>query len=178
MLHNIRLLATALIITAIAAACGPDRNTLVAKIESLEAETVSLGQDFAKSPLGAELDKAYAQFIENFPSDSIAPGIVISAAKLAADRSKLIDATSRYQFFIDNYSSSPQLDKVYILLAGLYTERAKDIEKGRETYKAFLDRFPGHKLEADIRFMHDNIDKTPEEILEIILRKQQDTNIR
>ena len=59
--------------------------------------------------------------------------------------------------------------KAYVLENNL-----NDIERARETYNAFLAKYPTHHLADDVNFLLENLGKSDDEILELITKKQKD----
>ncbi len=59
------------------------------------------------------------------------------------------------------------------LMAFAYENYLKDTEKAKQAYEAFLKKYPENQLARDAKFSLDNLGKSPEEVMDMILKKNK-----
>ena len=77
------------------------------------------------------------------------------------DADKSIDA---YRRLIANYPESIHIAKAYFMIAYNYANEIGDLEKAREAYNIFLEKYPDHDLATSVTWELENLGKDMNEI--------------
>ena len=79
---------------------------------------------------------------------------------------KFDEAVTYYQKFLDEYPDNEKYAyKAQFMIGFIYNESLKDTAKAHEAFEKVLSDYPENDLSDDARWMIDNLDKGPEEII-------------
>lgn len=138
--------------------------------EAFEKSIVDQNYDVNKA---GQLVTLYEQFIADYPKDSLIPEMMINKAVVEASylgdtRKAVMELTS----ISDKFPASPQAAQGLFLAGDFYQSKLKDFSNARKCYQKMIENYPKDPLTDQARVLLQNLGKTPEELLEIILEKK------
>jgi len=107
----------------------------------------------------------YSEYADKYPeSDSVANYLYKSAqlCEMVQLYPKAIQFLDR---IIDNHTDFNKLEDCYFTKAFIYDNYLKNIPKARESYEAFVDKYPDSQLAADAELLIELLDKDLNEIV-------------
>ncbi|NLJ08337.1 MAG: tetratricopeptide repeat protein [Sphingobacteriales bacterium] len=158
------------------ASCGKNRK----RQHDLD-EISNMKKEFEQSIVAANYDvnKAnklvvlYDQFIEEYPKDSLIPEMMIAKAIIQASYlGETKNAVSDLVQISEKFPKSPQAPQGLFLAADFYQSKLKDFDNARKCYQKMIEDYPKDPLTPQAKILLQNLGKTPEELLEIILQKK------
>jgi tetratricopeptide (TPR) repeat protein len=146
--------------------CSPSRNGLATEIEKSEASVFSTTATTFDREGAEKLLKLYDTFITEFPEDTLAPVFLYKSANLQMNATNPKDAVSRYNRLIKEYPENEKSATSLFFMGFIYENHLKDLDKAKESYLLFIEKFPNHELVKDARMSVQNLGKTPEQIIQ------------
>jgi len=148
-------------------------------------EINKLNKEFDESVTGQNFDlnkahqlvELYSNFVEEYPKDSVAPEMMIKQAILQASylgETKL--AVSLLESISEKYPKSVQAVQSLFLAGDYYQYKIKDLTAARKCYQKMIDKYPKDPLTSQARILMQNLGKSPEELLDMILDKAASEN--
>lgn len=154
--------------------CGNSSKKLSQKIQKLETSLFKSNTAFPDKTKMNELLGLYSEFVKEYPKDTLAPEYLYKSANLCMNNSKNEEAVSNLDQLIKDYPGYSKLPEAYFLKAFIYDNNIKNIEKAKDAYVTFLQKFPKHDLANDAAISLGNLGKTPEQIImEFDLKNKQ-----
>jgi|AP59_1055472.scaffolds.fasta_scaffold150904_1 TolA-binding protein len=127
-------------------------------------ELFAAGEKAAADP--AELAQAAAHFkafLEHFAQDPKAPEALKKLAALAQQQGRMQEAIGYYQRVLAEYPDSDHGDEAQFMIAFIYEEYIRDVEKARLAYQLVIDHYPASELAVSARHLLPNVGRNPEE---------------
>ena len=158
--------------------CNPPREKSLAKIRSLETRLFSPDAMSFDKVKADSLMILYADFIEDHPSDSLAPGYLFKAANLSmnsGDSKKAIELFDRY---LKEYPDGINAGLSMFFKAFIYENMIRNLEKAKETYLLFIERYPENDFVKDAEMALQNLGKTPDQIIREFEAKRQADSVQ
>ncbi|QQR86366.1 MAG: tetratricopeptide repeat protein [Flavobacteriales bacterium] len=169
-------IAVTLSSVALLCACGGDKPAdastgdtsgkaamMQARIDSMRHE---MEDDTIYNARGAqELLDVYKAYAQAFPQDSLAPEYLFRAAGLALPLGRADESVVLYDRVIKDYPQWPKLVDTYYLKAMTVEELGKKAD-AKLAYEEVIKRYPDHQFAKDAAQMIDNMQYTPEELIE------------
>jgi len=152
---------------AMLAACGPNRDKEIQRIEESE-ESLSMMDIAATDSAATDLVALYRQYAAHFPDDSLAPVYMQRAADLCIGIGQADQALLLLDSVITLYPGFEDVAGCWFLKGYAY-ETAAMYDKARETYAYFADNYPDHYLADDARKSLPYIGMSPEEMFDAIM---------
>lgn len=118
------------------------------------------------------VDAAEAQALSD-PCNPKSPDFLYRAGEIARSIRTLPKAMSIYDWLLEEYPDFEKTPTVYFLKGFMLENNANDKDGAREIYTDFLRKYPEHEMADDVRFLVENLDKTDEQILELLEQKQK-----
>lgn len=158
--------------------CGPSREKLIDQIQTREKslfspDAVSFNKEKADSLLSL-----YEIFIKKNPKDSLAPGYLFKSANIVMNSGDGPRALSLFDQYLENYPDKPKAPLCLFFKAFVYENIMQDIDKARETYILFVEKYPSDDFTKDAKMALLNLGKTPEMIVREFEEKQRGDSIR
>jgi len=119
------------------------------------------------------VDVAEAQALSD-PCNPNSPDYLYRAGEIARSIRTLPKAMSIYDWLLEEYPDYEKTPTVYFLKGFMLENNVEDKEGAREIYSDFLAKYPDHDMADDVKFLLANLDKSDEEILEILEDKQKE----
>jgi len=159
-------------------ACKPSREKSVAQIQGLEKrlfspETVSFDKVKADS-----LMNLYAAFIKSHPKDTLTPVYLFKSASLAMNSGDGGKALLLFDQYLNDYPDLKKAPLCMFFKAFIYENMLRNLEKAKETYLLFIERYPNHEFVRDARMAIRNLGKTPEQIVSEFEAQRKADSIR
>jgi len=164
------------ILAIIATSCGKSkkREKAIDEINNLTKEFESSISDYNFDLNKAhQLAELYNNFISEFPKDSVVPEMTIKLSILQASylgETQL--AVQNLESLVDKFPDSEQAPQALFLAGDYYQYKLKEFDKARNCYEKMVEKYPKDPLTAQARILLQNLGKSPEELLDIILDKK------
>jgi len=169
----LRILFISLLSASLFFSCTPSKKELLNRISSLEEKMKNLEADY-DIEAATELENTYVDFIENYKDDSIYADILFNAGSHATTNKSSRLAVDLLTEFVEKFPENEKIPEAYVDLAIVYELQMFDLENAEKYLLKFKKEFPEHELIEVVNQQYDNLGKTPEEIMEEILKKQQE----
>ncbi len=141
------------IISIVVVACQP-QESLRTQIEAMEEEAKN--SNVVDTSLAFSLVRAYGEFAEQNPGDSITPYYLQRSADiLRVQPQREMEAIARYQLIIENYPEHPQAARSLFMIGFTYDENLQKKAKAIRYYGSFLKKYPNHPLANDAYHLKD-----------------------
>jgi TolA-binding protein len=158
------------------------REMISEDINDIDAYITKLGEEVFENPdefgINRTTAQAYVDACEAYamvnPESVATPDFLYKAAEIARTLRTFPKALSLYDWIINEYPEYEKSPTSLFLKAYVLENNLKDIERARETYNAFLAKYPTHHLADDVSFLLDNLGKSDDEILDLITKKQKE----
>ncbi len=109
-----------------------------------------------------------------FPNAPDAPSYLFRAAEIAKSIQTYPKLMSLYDWIINKYPNYEKTPTTFFLKGFVLENDLKNNEKAEEVYNEFLKKYPKHDLVDDVQFLLENINKSDEEIRQLIEQKQEE----
>lgn len=158
------------------------KNMISDDIGDIDSYITKLGEEVFENPddfgINRKTAQAYVDACEAYamvnPGSVATPDFLYKAAEIARTLRTFPKALSLYDWIINGYPEYEKSPTSLFLKAYVLENNLNDIERARETYNAFLAKYPTHHLADDVNFLLENLGKSDDEILELITKKQKD----
>ena len=152
-------------IAMILVSCGPSRDKLVSQIQTMEKslfspESVSFNKGKADS-----LVSLYEVFIKDNPKDSLAPGYLFKAANIEMNSGNGPKALALFDQYMQNYPDKPKASLCLFFKAFIFENVMQDLDKARETYLLFIEKYPSDDFAKDAKLAITNLGKSPDMLI-------------
>lgn len=117
------------------------------------------------------LIKSINAFTKEFPNNKNTPKHLELKAKYLGALGKNVEAVKVFNIIYSDYKNYENRADALFMMAFITENNIGDKEKAKDYYERFLAEFPHNALAKDAQITLDNIDKTPEEFLEMIQKK-------
>jgi hypothetical protein len=141
--------------------------------EASKMDSILLSQTEVDKTSADKAIRAFTEFANNCPSDSMSPVYLIKTAQVARAINNIPQAKLVLDHCIDNYTTFKDRAAAIFLLAQLYDEATYLNNEGeaRRLYKKILDEYPKSEWAASARGAMSLLGKTDEEILKEFKKK-------
>jgi len=150
------------VILGLMTGCSPSREKTVKRIKDLEKKLFSPeAQSFDKARADSLL-ALYEDFVKAYPKDSLAPGYLFKAANVAMNLSDGYKSITLFDQFIKDYPDHKKAAVCMFFKGFVYENVQHNLDKARETYVQFLEKYPENEFAKDANLALKNLGKTPE----------------
>ena len=145
--------------------CGPSHEKAVNQIQTMEKslfspEAVSFNKHKADS-----LMMLYDNFIKENPKDSLSPGFLFKAANIAMNSGDGPKSINHFDQYLQNYPDQPKAPLCLFFKAFIYENIMQDLDKARETYLLFIEKYPSDSFTKDAKLAIANLGKSPDMLI-------------
>ena len=127
-------------------------------------ELFAAGEAAAADPATADQAVAhFTAFLERFSQSPKAPEALRKLAALAQQQGKMQEAIGYYERVLAEYPDSGHGDEAQFMIAFIYEEYIRDLEKARWAYRRVIENYPDSELAASARHLLPNVGRTPQE---------------
>jgi len=156
--------------------CAPNKQEIISDITELENSFNASASTNLDLKVANSLLEAYDEFIINFQTDSLSDLYLYRASKLAVSIKKTSMAEEYLKLYLANYPNGTYEDEILFGLANIYENQMQEIELAEKYYHMVIDKFPDSKFAFLAKQSIQTLGKTPDEIVEMLLKKQQDSD--
>ena len=149
--------------------CQSPKEKQIDRIKSLEVSDSSFNVNIM-----TELNTAYIDFTEKYPDDAHTPEYMLKAAQRSSVLGKPNESISLFNKIIEKYPNSNFCEEALFLKAYTYENNLNETDKAKETYEEFIKKYPKSQLVEDAKLSLQNVGKSPEEIMDGIIDKDED----
>lgn len=155
------------VVVALSCACNSKspRNKDLDKIKKIEAQIFSPRTVKIDTKLSNELTLAYEDFYQKYPQDTLSPKFLFKLGEVSMSTNqggKAIQYFEKFQAVYPNNNKAPQC---LFLQAFIYETQIKDLNKAKQKYEKFINKYPKHELVKDAIASIGMLGKSPEEII-------------
>lgn len=148
-------------------ACTPSKEKLREKI--IAAETALFSNNHQEFSFDTKQSyatiAAYQEFVDAFPDDTAAPEYLFKKADLYRSLKEGEKSIQTYNHILEQYPDYHKAAYCLFLKGFVLENEMMNIEKAKEAYQSFLEKYPQHDLAKDVQFSLQNLGKSPEEII-------------
>jgi len=160
------------------AGCSPSREKVVSQVTTLEkslysSEAVSFNKEKADSLLAM-----YENFIKEYPKDSLSPGYLFKAANIVMNSGNGGKAIALFDQYLKDYPDKPKAPLCMFFKAFVYENVMHDLDRAREIYLQFIEKYPNDDFAKDARMAVMNLGKSPEMLVKEFEAKKQADSLR
>ncbi len=155
--------------------CGPSLSKMKQEAEqALEAASQSVDPLQVDTVRLAEAVSKVNAFVQQFPDDASCPELLYRLGIIQQQSAMAVQAVRSLQQVYQRYPSSPLAHKALFLEAFIHANELNDIEKAKVAYELYLTHYShwDEKMTQDARFELEHLGKSPEEVLQHILKAQ------
>jgi len=162
-----------LLVALIGFSCTNQRQQKIDLINAAENELMTSATEPIDNAKAAELASLYAQFVTEFPKDSISDKLLFKEAEILMNINRPKEAVAVIDSLIANYSESRLLPQAMHLKGFIYDDKIHSPEMAKISFEALIKRFPEHELSKNAADYIKILGKTPEEVIKEFERRQQ-----
>ncbi|MEI6436685.1 MAG: tetratricopeptide repeat protein [Bacteroidota bacterium] len=158
--------------------CSPSREKRINQITGMEKRL------FAPDAYNFNKEKAdslvvmYIDFIAANPKDTLSAGYLFKAANIVMNSGDGNKAMGYFDQYIRDYPNGPKVAMCLFFKAFVYENVLKDLDKAREIYLQFIEKYPKDEFADDARMALMNLGKTPEMLIKEFEAKQKADSLR
>lgn len=123
------------------------------------------------------LMRAYQAFVDKSPDNPQTPEYLYEMSKLYQVQQKFDQQVATCQTILDKYPTFNKNAEVQFLQAFAYENYLHDTAKAKAAYDAFLQKYPTHQLAGDAKVAVENLGKSPEELLKMLIEKHKNSDL-
>ena len=152
-------------LTGIMVGCKPSREKTVTQIQGLEKRLFSPDVvSFDKSKADS-LIAMYEEFVKTNPEDSLSPVYLFKAANIEMNNTNGKKALDLFDQVLQNYPGYSKAPLCLFFKGFVYENVMHDLDKAREIYLLFIEKYPTNGFTKDARLALKNLGKTPDMII-------------
>lgn len=170
----ITLAFTALILFS----CSSSKEKMIDEITQMEDQIFSETSNKIDLEQTAKLVDMYITFADRYSKSEEAPDYIFRAADISMN---LLDPNKSVELFdriLDNYPEFEKYPHCLFLKAYVYENELHNLDKARELYLEFLEKYPDHDFADDVQVSLDNLGKSPEELIREFQEKAKADSIQ
>ncbi|MGE5424028.1 MAG: tetratricopeptide repeat protein [Syntrophothermus sp.] len=154
--------------------CSSSKEKMKTKIDGLEKRLYASSATSFDTIKGDSLLDLYTNYIAKFPGDTICAKYTYNAASLCMNRQQNGKAVELFNTFQQNYPKNPRAPVCMFLTGFIYENQMHDLQKAKEIYLQFLEKYPESIYAKDARSSLDNLGKTPEQMMAEFEQRQKE----
>jgi outer membrane protein assembly factor BamD (BamD/ComL family) len=142
-----------------------EKKMAISEISSLENNLVTNTTLVLNKKNARQLIDLYDAYNTKYPNDSLAPEYLFKAGELAMNLTNSTQAIVLLNKFENEYSTHEKYPYCIFFQAFVYENQLNNLEKAKQYYQLFIDKYPQHELADDAKSSIDNLGKPLEEII-------------
>jgi tetratricopeptide (TPR) repeat protein len=163
------------VVVAVLASCKSERDKDIELIEREENELFGESGMIDRTRI-APLLEMYVSFADNHPDDTLSPVYLFKAGDMAMNTNRSVQAIQLYSRIIEQYPEYTKVPEALFLKGYVYENNLGRLDKAREIYEEFLQRFPENDFADDAEVSLRYLGMSPEELIEIFQQKSMEEN--
>jgi len=158
----------------IVSSCKPGRQKLEETITANEQKLFNDTTKMLNTAVAEEELKAYQEYANQYPDDTMAPNYLFKAGDLANGMRKYKEAEDIFTKFDEKYPGHRKAPVSLFLRAFIYDSNLHDVQQAKMLYSEFLQKYPNHELSPSAKASLDqlNMGLTDEQMIKLFEAKQ------
>lgn len=158
--------------------CGPSKEKRVIQIADIEKRLFS-PEAYSFNKVSADsLVNLYVEFVKKYPEDTMSPGFLFKAANVTMNNNEPEKAIGFFDQYITGYPTAQKAPMCLFFKAFVYENMLRDIDRAREIYLQFIEKYPKDDFVDDAQMAMANLGKTPEMLIREFEEKQRADSAR
>lgn len=154
-----------------------DRNASIDMIN--KAETAMRGSKTFESRLALDALKAYTDFTNAFPEDSLTPEYLFRAADIAQGMGNYLQAANYFELILNKHKNYKRYADACFVAAHNYDEHLEKVNDGasraKVLYEYIINNYPNTPYAEQAKVLVTYIGKSNEQLLDDIIKKNEST---
>lgn len=160
-----RIYLVLLLAAVIAGGCTSPEEQRLNEISRMEDELFADASKMVDRNGAMELIRTYITFANDFPDDTVAAGMLFKAGDLAMNLNMPMKAIELFDRVMNEYPDFEKVPQCLFLKGYIYENDLKDLDKAREIYELFLEKFPDDDFADDAEICIRNLGKSAEDLI-------------
>lgn len=140
-------------------------NDLTASIKKLEDDLYGADQSKFDRQKANQLVDLYTEYADKYPDDTAAPEYLYKASDLSMNLRQPVETIDLFNRILDNYPDYEKAPTVLFLKAFVYEDQMNDLDRAKQYYELFLEKYPDNEFADDAKVSLKNLGKSPEELI-------------
>ena len=162
----------------IMAGCSPSRDKVAGEIQQMEQSLFSPESASFNKQKADSLLSMYVSFIREHPKDSLSPVYLFKAANIAMNSEDGPRALNLFDQYLKDYPDQPKASLCLFFKAFIYENLIRNLDKARETYLIFIEKYPNDDFANDAKLAVMNLGKSPEALIREFEERNRADSIR
>ncbi len=154
-----------LAICAFILSCGNPKTELASKIEDMAFKVYNDSTKRIDNEMAKEYIVACEEYASKFPTDTLAPVLLLKAAETSRNIRDYDTALKIYDQIINDFPTYEKAPQAMFLKAFTVDDNMGKKEEAKVIYENFLEKYPDDDFAESARFMLDNLYKSDAEII-------------
>lgn len=154
-----------MLLTLLIAGCSPSRDKTVKNISALEKALFSPDEYSFNKPRADSLVAMYETFVERFPGDTLTPEYLFKAGSICMNAGEHARAIGYFDRCVEVSPAGYRAPMCMFFKAFIYENSLNNLDKAREIYLNFIEKYPNDPFTDDAKLALMNIGKTPEQMV-------------
>ena len=133
-------------------ACRSDKQRRVEAIQHTDSLLFLSDASKLNKSLAMDQVRAYREFAQKYPEDSLAPEFLFKGADLANGLGLGNEAIAMLRELRSEYPKHPRAGAALFMIAFFYENTLQDTANARPAYEEFLRQYPDHRLAESAEF--------------------------
>lgn len=176
-MRNLSVLLVAGLVVVLSG-CGPSKEKRIQQITVMEKKLYAPeAYNFSKEKADS-LVKMYVDFITENPKDTISATYLFKAANIEMNSGDGNKALSHFEQYMRDFPTGTKAPMCMFFKAFVYENNLRDLDKAREIYLQFIEKYPKNDFADDAQMALKNLGKTPEMLIREFEEKQKADSAR
>ncbi|MFN8165182.1 MAG: tetratricopeptide repeat protein [Bacteroidia bacterium] len=126
--------------------CTSEQEKLKSKISREEKSLINDSTRSLRMDTALTVIADYLEYVKTYPKDTLSESYLLKAADVAngiKDYNRSVEILDR---LLKEYPNSKRIAQAIFMQAFIYETNIRNVEKAKEKYKDFLNRFPDHAM--------------------------------
>jgi outer membrane protein assembly factor BamD (BamD/ComL family) len=160
-------------VMALITACGPSRDKSAMKIKAVEDRLFSPDAGYFNRASADSLLNMYTDFIKEFPTDTLVPEYIFKSGSIAMNEGNGEKAIGYFDLYMNQFPDKSRAPVCLFFKAYVYENVLRNMDKAKELYITFAEKYPNHPLANDAKLAVENLGKSPEQMIREFEAKQK-----
>lgn len=154
-------------------AVAQDRDTMMARITAEEAKLFADSDGELATEEVERIIPLYLDFVNQFPDDPLSPEYLFKAGEVAQGLAYYMQSVEYFNGVHMRYPTHERAPYALFFLGFVFYNYLELPSYAKGSFLDFLDKYPGHILEKDVRAMLQLLHSSEEEYFRIIIEKNK-----
>jgi outer membrane protein assembly factor BamD (BamD/ComL family) len=153
--------------------CGSSDKDLKAEIEQMEDSLFADVTKMINKSLAQELINKYIELADAYPDDPESPVALFKAGDMSMNLNMSQQAIQIFDRIMKEYPNYEKTPQCLFLKGYIYENDFRDLQKAKEIYEEFLEKYPEDDFADDAEISIKNLGKSPEDLIREFEEKAQ-----